>query len=753
MGVRVKASRLVLGLGAVFTVLAAVLVPLAVMGTHATLRAVAPGARAASPVRVCGQPILDSPWDYDGAAGTYTTSGTPAGLPTFGAPGTDFPSATKVIVVPAGNNTSAANGGKYDVDNAVVYFEPGMHDIEARMYAGYDSAYVGGFTPSAGKAVMNGVDGATGGTGVGGDLFEQAPIVSRNKVDDTWEYLTIENYTSTTGDSFLGNNGTGYDDGDTWKYDTIGPNEYGRVGSDSPPALNTPESPGKGGGYAIDLGSYVTIEYSCLTQNAEGAFNNGGVGDVIANNEISWNGLGEYPDLGAGGPPGTSPNTCGCSGGGKLFFTLNVDVVNNYVHDNYNKGIWFDFDNSGMLISHNYVADNFAEGIMVEGSFNADIADNTLIGNGWASNGAWPAGYGGGACDSKGDSCAVGEGLLDGYGGSFPYGAIYLPNTGGNPNLTQVAIPSSIAVPGCASACMVKVRYPGHLYVQGNVLVNNFGGINVYTDTNRYPGNIDGDSTCAQPLGSMNQPNSTTYYLQTYELDTASDTSISGAAVSSTGGTFALCDNYGVSGGPSGNNVRTAQPAVAGMEVFDESTGKLVGTVSSVSSDTSFTLKADPPGGSYNAGDALLLSDTGGCGPADYYGGGPGTASGSPSADYWDNCIWGSRNVTVSGNTLSINASRVTGCTAANLCGFNGIFGVIPGIPHLTRYFCNGYVYYMANAPGTRTSLGNVFKDNTYEWSGGGAGGWGFWAGLQSNQVTWSRWQSVYGQDAGSTRG
>ena len=410
------------------------------------------------------------------------------------------------------------------------------------------------------------------------------------------------------------------------------------------------------------LGSYVTIEYSCLTQNAEGAFNNGGVGDVIANNEISWNGLGEYPDLGAGGPPGTSPNTCGCSGGGKLFFTLNVDVVNNYVHDNYNKGIWFDFDNSGMLISHNYVANNFAEGIMVEGSFNADIADNTLIGNGWASNGAWQAGYGGGACDSKGDSCAVGEGLLDGYGGSFPYGAIYLPNTGGNPNLTQVAIPSSIAVPGCASACMVKVRYPGHLYVQGNVLVNNFGGINVYTDTNRYPGNIDGDSTCAQPLGSMNQPNSTTYYLQTYELDTASDTSISGAAVSSTGGTFALCDNYGVIDGPSGNNVRTAQPAVAGMEVFDESTGKLVGTVSSVSSDTSFTLKADPPGGSYNAGDALLLSDTGGCGPADYYGGGPGTASGSPSADYWDNCIWGSRNVTVSGNTLSINASRVTGC-------------------------------------------------------------------------------------------
>ena len=312
MDARVKARRLVLVLGAVLTVLTAVLVPLAVTGTHATLRATAPGAPAAPPVRICGQPILDSPWNYDGAAGSYA-SGT-VGLPTYGAPSTDFPSATAGLVVPAGNNTTAAHNRSYDKNNTVVYLEPGVHQIETDMYVGNHSDYVGGYNSANGKAVITGVDGATDGTGVGGEYLALETASSHSQVNNTWEYLTVENYAASENGAVMGNlNGGERADGDTYKYDTIGPNEYGYRGTNKPPGRGL----SSGGGYGIDVGSYTTIEYDCLTRNAQGAINGlGGVDDVIVGNEISWNGLGEYPDSpGAGG----SPYSCGCSGGGKFF--------------------------------------------------------------------------------------------------------------------------------------------------------------------------------------------------------------------------------------------------------------------------------------------------------------------------------------------------------------------------------------------------------------------------------------------------
>src|ERR1700728_4344814 len=102
---------------------------------------------------VCGQQVLQSPWTYDGTAGTFTASNAPSGLPTFGSAGTDFPSATQLVVVPAGNNTSPASSGAYGISNAVIYFEPGEHQVENGMNTGHDSAYVGGYTQAAGKAV------------------------------------------------------------------------------------------------------------------------------------------------------------------------------------------------------------------------------------------------------------------------------------------------------------------------------------------------------------------------------------------------------------------------------------------------------------------------------------------------------------------------------------------------------------------------------------------------------------------------
>lgn len=665
---------------------------------------------------VCGQPILQSPWSYDGAGGTFTAAAAPRGLPTFGSPGTDFPSATRIVVVPAGNDTAAAQDA-FNLNHAVIYFEPGEHRVETQMNVGHDSAYVGGYTKTAGKAVINGVDGATDGTGKGGSSATVSTPSSGSDVYDTYEYLTIENFASASNGSVLGNTPAGLPDvGDTYKYDTIGPNEYGYTADDRPPA--TGES--NGGGYAIDAGSDTTIEYDCLTHDAQGAFNVLNARNLnIDHNEISWNGLGTYPDDPG---PGGSPFSCGCSGGGKIFFSLNANVVGNFVHDNYNVGIWFDFDNAGALISDNYIASNWSSGIFYEASYNAHITDNTLTGNGWASDHPWPAGLHGKPC--YGDvPCTDGDGPVTGAGGGNPFADIDTSNSGGNVNL--------------------KSRYAGSILISGNVLENDFGGVKVYTDTNRYPGNIDNDSACSIPLGALDQNNSPLYYKQGNVLITDGDTSISGSSVTSAGGTMTICAGYGsrADNGPGSAH----QAPSAGMAVYDQNSGKFLGTVTSVSSDHSFTL-SDSPGD--RSGASLLLSAYGGCGPADYYGGGPGVESGSPKAMYWDNCIWGSRNVTVTRNTFAIDAAKVTGCERRqNMCGYMMAAAFNAGVPKLMQFF-DSYQQYIAQASG---GLGNVWSDNAYEWSGGGAG-WQFMVGAQGTTVPAARWRAApYRQDAGST--
>ena len=714
-------------------------------GGHDTPPATAqadPSQQAAPPAgpAVCGQPVLNSRWHYDGSAGTYTAGGAPAGLPTFGTAKSDFPAATKLIVVPAGNNTSAAATGQYNVNNTVVYFEPGVHKIEDGMYTGHDSAYVGGYTPSAGKATLDGVDGATNGTGKGGARPAYSTPSSGNNVYDIWEYLTIENFTSSRNSSIMGNvNGGGgsNDVGDIYKYNTIGPNDYGYQSDTASP--KTGES--SGGGYAIDAGSNTTIEYNCLTHNAQGAFNvEHAVNLDVAHNEISWNGLGEYPDSSG---PGASPYACGCSGGGKIFFSLNANVVSNYIHNNYNTGIWFDFNNAGANISGNYIASNWGNGIMYEASYNANISGNTLAGNGWASDGPWPAGVHGGSCYG-GVSCTAGDGPVTGAGGDNPYAAIDLSSSGGYSSLYTVAIPADTKIPGCSSSCTENSRYSGELLVQGNLLQNNFGGVKVYTDTNRYPGNTGNDSACSFPLGPLDQRNSPVYYHQSKVLVTNADATISGASVTSSGGTTTICAGYGT-GADAGPGISVQAPA-KGMAVYDQNTGAFLGTVATVTSAHAFTLSRSP--GSDEQSAALMLSAYGGCGPADYYGSGPGKLSGTPRASYWDNCMWGSRNVTVKDNTFSIDASTVHGCKVAkNLCGYMENAAFNPGKAPLLRYW-DSYPDYIAKATG---GLGNVWSHNTYDWSGGGSQSWQFWAGLQGKTVTRGEWQaSPYGQDAAS---
>jgi hypothetical protein len=682
------------------------------------------GNAPAAGTQVCNKPILRSPYHYGGTAATFSSG--QDGLPTYGARGTAYPAVTKGIIVRPGHNTGPAANGNYRLNHTIYYFEPGVHIIQGTMYTGDDSVYLGGYSPGSGAAVIDGVNGGTvSGRGSSYLSSSASGVVNANQ---TWEYLTIRNFGASENNAVLGNeNGAEFDSGNTYKYDTIGPNEYGYNGS------NTPPSSGKdsGGGYAIGLSGNTTIEYSCLTGNAQGAFNGTGPNDVISHNEISWNALGEYPDAG-----GNNPKGCGCSGGGKLFFTVNADVTDNYVHDNYNTGIWLDFDNTGANISGNFVASNWGSGIEYEASYNASISDNTLVGNGWASDGAWPSG-GKYYCYLH-VSCTNGLGPVTGAGGGFPYAALYLPNSGGSSAL------SAVTLPGCRRACTVTSRYSGELLVEGNNFANNFGEVMVYTDTNRFPGNIDADSACSVPLGALDQPNSTTYYLQTKVLLTGADASIAGTRVTTAAGTKTLCDNYG-NGQTSGSGGGATQAPSPGMAVFNLDTGKLVGTIAQVASAHSFTLTA-PAARVQSA--RLVVSAYGGCGPADYYRGGPAEKTGHPAAAYWDNCIWGSRNVTVAHNYFVMNSASITGCTAKNMCGYTGLLAFNAGVPPLMGYF-DSYPSLVARAAG---GLGNVWADNTYTWSGsGGLGTFGFWAGNQGTQVTRAQWQgSQYGQDARS---
>jgi Right handed beta helix region len=682
------------------------------------------------PTSVCNnEAILDSPYRYNGPPRTFRHSHAPVGLPTYGKPHSDFPRVTMIVVIPAGNNSVPANTGQYQGDHVLYYFEPGRHIIQDVMFTGDNSVFIGGYTPETGLAVIDGINGAA--VGRDGGAYLSLSTTGVANADDTWEYLTIKNFTASQNNAIMGNeNGSGFDNGNTYKYDTIGPNEYGYAGNGRMP--NRGES--SGGGYAIGAGNNTTIEYDCLTRNAQGAFNGGGVNDVVSHNEISWNGLGEYPD---GPGTGGSPYSCGCSGGGKLVFSVNPVITYNYVHNNYNAGIWLDFDNTGANISYNYVASNWGVGISYEASYNANISHNTLVGNGWASDGAWPAGVHGGTC-YNGISCTLGSGPITGAGGGFPYSAISLSNSGGNRNL------QTVKTPGCSTACSVKSDYNGELLVEDNKLLDNFGGISVYTDTNRYPGNIDNDSACSIPLGAMNQPNNPVYYQQSKELYTDSDSTISGTRVTSVHGTTTLCANYAGPQEDSGQS-NVVKPPLAGMAVFNINTGKFIGTVASVTSAHAFTL-AKPTGNASKT--SLLLSAYGGCGPADYFGGNLGIKSGKPAAYYWDNCIWGSRNIRVSGNQFQMQQNRVMGCDETNMCGFMTDVAFNAGVPSLMQFF-RSYATFIAYA--TR-GLNDVWADNYYSWTGSdGEGQWQFWAGLQGTQITQAEWTSPpYSQDVGS---
>ena len=209
-------------------------------------------------------------------------------------------------------------------------------------------------------------------------------------------------------------------------------------------------------GAALMLGGDNVVSDNCLTANGEYGFNGysyvdqtygstftGGATNItFTGNDVAGN--------------NTQKTQEGSEGGGKFWQNGNVVVTGNYVHDNIDSpGLWMDTDNAGFLVSGNYIAHNGGEGLFYEISYNADITGNTFVGNG-----------------IKG-----GEGNE-----GFPTGAIYVSESGGN-----ASVPSN---------------YAGQLNIQSNVFQDNWGGVVIWQNANRYSGDGQDPGTLTPPSGT-----------------------------------------------------------------------------------------------------------------------------------------------------------------------------------------------------------------------------------------------------------
>lgn len=209
-------------------------------------------------------------------------------------------------------------------------------------------------------------------------------------------------------------------------------------------------------GAAMMLGGDNVVSDNCMTANGEYGFNGysyvdqtygktftGGATNItMTGNDISGN--------------NTQKTSSGIEGGGKFWQNGNVVVTGNYVHDNIGSpGLWMDTDNAGFLVQGNYISHNDGEGLMYEISYNANITGNTFVGNA-----------------IKGGESNEG----------FPTGAIYISESGGD-----ASVPSTFA---------------GQLNIQGNVFQDNWSGVVIYQNSNRYSGDGQDPGTLTPPSGT-----------------------------------------------------------------------------------------------------------------------------------------------------------------------------------------------------------------------------------------------------------
>jgi Right handed beta helix region len=205
-------------------------------------------------------------------------------------------------------------------------------------------------------------------------------------------------------------------------------------------------------GAGVMLGSHNTLSQDCLTANQQYGFNayapSGTIADLtIEHSEISGNDTYNWE---------VHQQGCGCSGGGKFWEVDGAVITDNWISNNRSVGLWADTNNRGFKIAGNYVSGNFSNGLIYEISYNAEISGNIFVKNGI---GAGPDDVG------------------------FPTGAIYLSESGGDSR-----------IPG---------KYSGELKITNNTFANNWSGVILWENANRFcnsPANTSaGYCTLADP--------------------------------------------------------------------------------------------------------------------------------------------------------------------------------------------------------------------------------------------------------------
>jgi hypothetical protein len=192
-------------------------------------------------------------------------------------------------------------------------------------------------------------------------------------------------------------------------------------------------------GAGVLVGDGNVLRNNCLQDNGQygfSAYEPDGVVDItIEGNEVVGNNRDDWESRFEG---------CGCTGGAKFWDTERAVVTGNWVHDNHGPGLWADYNNRDFLFEGNLFERNAGEALFYEVSYNAVIRHNTFRLN----------------AISKGRRFA-------GDGDLFPVAAVYISESGGDS----------------------RVAGSAGIEIHGNLFEDNWSGVTVWENADRYCGN------------------------------------------------------------------------------------------------------------------------------------------------------------------------------------------------------------------------------------------------------------------------
>ncbi|MFJ7160041.1 right-handed parallel beta-helix repeat-containing protein [Streptomyces sp. NPDC101118] len=191
-------------------------------------------------------------------------------------------------------------------------------------------------------------------------------------------------------------------------------------------------------GAGLMAGARQQVRANCLRENGQYGMNAYKTGDsirglVVEGNEVVGNNTDDWERQRPG---------CGCTGGIKFWAVNGADVRGNWVHDNRGAGLWADNNNNDFRIENNVLDANDGPALMYETSYNAVIRHNTMRRNNWADGRKYA-----------------------GTGDDFPYAALYVSESGGEPR-----IPART----------------DKLEIHHNVLEDNWNGITLWESADRF---------------------------------------------------------------------------------------------------------------------------------------------------------------------------------------------------------------------------------------------------------------------------